>query len=259
MSMDYVKEIKAMNCSIEERDMFSIRKGPWSSDEDSILKNYVLIHGEGRWNSLAHEAGLKRTGKSCRLRWLNYLHPNVRRGDFTLEEQLQIIELQCIYGNRWSMIAKHIPGRTDNEIKNFWRTRVQKQAKQWSCDVNSPEFRDLIRNLWIPILTEQIEASKARNTIINSDELVMKNGPSPLQIDYWAGGFYASELSETVMEAQPAISSRDCFRASTFKHDLNPSPWIDYETQIFFNLDNLELDDMLVEYTSLIDHSPVFF
>ncbi|KAL3849642.1 hypothetical protein ACJIZ3_011524 [Penstemon smallii] len=156
-------------------------------------------------------------------------------------------------------IAQHISGRTDNEIKNFWRTRVQKQAKQWNCDVNSSNFKDLIRNLWIPILTEQIEASKAHNTIINSDELVMENGPSPLQMDYWAGGLYATELPDTEMEAQPAISSLDCFRASTFEHDLNPSPSIDCETQILFSIDNLELDDMLVEYTSSINHSPIIF
>ncbi|KAL3849644.1 hypothetical protein ACJIZ3_011526 [Penstemon smallii] len=151
-------------------------------------------------------------------------------------------------------IAQHIPGRTDNEIKNYWRTRVQKQAKQWNCDVNSSKFKDLIRNFWIPILTEQIEASKAHNTIINSDEQVMENGPSPVQMDYWAGGLYATE-----MEAQPAISSLGCFRASTIEHDLNPSPWIDCETQILFSIDNLELDDMVVEYASSINHSPIIF
>ncbi|KAG0479739.1 hypothetical protein HPP92_010597 [Vanilla planifolia] len=140
----------------EEEDM---RRGPWTVEEDLLLINYISKHGEGRWNSLAKFAGLKRTGKSCRLRWLNYLRPDVRRGNITAEEQLLILELHCRLGNRWSKIAQHLPGRTDNEIKNYWRTRVQKQAKQLKCDVNSKKFRDAVRFIWMPHLLERIRAA----------------------------------------------------------------------------------------------------
>ncbi|GAV75928.1 Myb_DNA-binding domain-containing protein, partial [Cephalotus follicularis] len=141
-----------------EEDM-EMRKGPWTIEEDNILINYIRIHGEGRWNSISLCSGLKRTGKSCRLRWLNYLRPDVRRGNMTLQEQLLILELHSRWGNRWSKIAQQLPGRTDNEIKNYWRTRVQKQAKQLKCEVNSQQFRDAMRYVWIPRLVERIQAA----------------------------------------------------------------------------------------------------
>ncbi|MED6195041.1 hypothetical protein PIB30_034375 [Stylosanthes scabra] len=149
----------------EENDiggMNMIRKGPWSVEEDMILSNYVATHGHGRWNSLARSAGLKRSGKSCRLRWLNYLRPDVRRGNITLQEQITILDLHSRWGNRWSKIAEHLPGRTDNEIKNYWRTRVSKQAKQLNCDVNSKKFRDALRYVWMPLLRERLQSSSSQ-------------------------------------------------------------------------------------------------
>ncbi|XP_016432352.1 transcription factor MYB78-like [Nicotiana tabacum] len=146
-----------------EEDM-DLRQGPWTVEEDFTLINNIAHHGEGRWNFLARSAGLKRTGKSCRLRWLNYLRPDVRRGNITLEEQLVILELHSRWGNRWSKIAQHLPGRTDNEIKNYWRTRVQKHAKQLKCDVNSKQFKDTMRYLWMPRLVERIQAAATTNS-----------------------------------------------------------------------------------------------
>ncbi|XP_062202603.1 transcription factor JAMYB-like [Phragmites australis] len=137
-----------------QKQQLELRRGPWTVDEDLTLVNYIANHGEGRWNSLARAAGLKRTGKSCRLRWLNYLRPDVKRGNFTADEQLLILDLHSRWGNRWSKIAQHLPGRTDNEIKNYWRTRVQKHAKQLNCDANSKRFQDAMRFLWMPHLVD---------------------------------------------------------------------------------------------------------
>nr|CAB3496112.1 unnamed protein product [Digitaria exilis] len=153
------------DASSEEEVMAGeLRRGPWTVEEDILLMNYVASHGEGRWNSLARSAGLKRTGKSCRLRWLNYLRPDLRRGNITPQEQLLILELHSRWGNRWSKIAQHLPGRTDNEIKNYWRTRVQKHAKQLKCDVNSQQFKDVMRYLWMPRLVERIQAASNATT-----------------------------------------------------------------------------------------------
>ncbi|TVU18021.1 hypothetical protein EJB05_34088, partial [Eragrostis curvula] len=152
-------------------DEADLRRGPWTVEEDVLLVNYIAKHGEGRWNSLARSAGLKRTGKSCRLRWLNYLRPDVRRGNITAAEQLLILELHSRWGNRWSKIAQHLPGRTDNEIKNYWRTRVQKHAKQLRCDVNSKQFRDVVRCIWIPRLVERIQAEQASSAAAGDGDM----------------------------------------------------------------------------------------
>jgi myb proto-oncogene protein len=124
--------------------------------------------------------GLRRTGKSCRLRWLNYLRPDLRRGNITAQEQLLILELHSRWGNRWSKIAQHLPGRTDNEIKNYWRTRVQKHARQLNCDVNSQQFKDLMRYIWMPRLLERIGSDDSGDGAVVIDAAVHADAtPSP--------------------------------------------------------------------------------
>ncbi|WOL04279.1 hypothetical protein Cni_G13000 [Canna indica] len=103
-----------------------MKKGPWSADEDRILTAFIHKYGHGNWRALPKHAGLMRCGKSCRLRWVNYLRPDIKRGNFTQEEQETIIRLHQAFGNRWSAIAAKLPGRTDNEIKNVWNTHLKK-------------------------------------------------------------------------------------------------------------------------------------
>ncbi|XP_044501935.1 transcription factor MYB102 isoform X2 [Mangifera indica] len=75
-----------------------------------------------------------RCGKSCRLRWTNYLRPDIKRGRFSFEEEETIIQLHSILGNKWSAIAARLPGRTDNEIKNYWNTHIRKRLLRSGID-----------------------------------------------------------------------------------------------------------------------------
>ncbi|KAG6490754.1 hypothetical protein ZIOFF_052064 [Zingiber officinale] len=111
-------------------DKAGLNKGAWSSEEDLKLVAYINKHGHGNWRALPKQAGMNcllRCGKSCRLRWINYLRPDVKRGNFTKDEEETIIKLQRELGNKWSKIASCLSGRTDNEIKNHWNTHLKRR------------------------------------------------------------------------------------------------------------------------------------
>ncbi|KAM7528503.1 hypothetical protein LguiB_031913 [Lonicera macranthoides] len=151
------------NSSLEGSNSM-LKKGPWTSAEDAILVDYVNKHGEGNWNAVQKHSGLSRCGKSCRLRWANHLRPDLKKGAFTPGEEHRIIELHAKMGNKWArMAAEHYDaydlklilcekldgqnhtrnqykslnhdvgggkgGRTDNEIKNFWNTRIKRRQR----------------------------------------------------------------------------------------------------------------------------------
>lgn len=109
-------------------DKANVKRGPWSPEEDATLKTYLQAHGTGgNWIALPRKAGLRRCGKSCRLRWLNYLRPDIKHGGFTEEEDRIICNLYNQMGSRWSVIASQLPGRTDNDVKNYWNTKLKKK------------------------------------------------------------------------------------------------------------------------------------
>ncbi|XP_026662258.2 transcription factor MYB41-like [Phoenix dactylifera] len=115
-------------------DKVGVKKGPWTPEEDRKLVDYIHNHGHGNWKNLPQNAGLNRCGKSCRLRWTNYLRPDIKRGKFSEDEERLIIHLHSVLGNKWSMMATRLPGRTDNEIKNYWNTHLRKKLLLMGID-----------------------------------------------------------------------------------------------------------------------------
>ncbi|GMH04363.1 hypothetical protein Nepgr_006202 [Nepenthes gracilis] len=122
---------KSIACSMPINKMgggrVGVRKGLWTKEEDLLLRQCIEKYGEGNWHQVPLQAGLNRCRKSCRLRWLNYLRPNIKRGQFMPDEVDLIIRLHKLLGNRWTLIAGRLPGRTGNDIKNYWNTHLSKK------------------------------------------------------------------------------------------------------------------------------------
>ncbi|CAH2072772.1 unnamed protein product [Thlaspi arvense] len=150
-------------------DKIGLKRGPWTIEEDHRLMNFILNNGIHCWRIVPKLAGLLRCGKSCRLRWINYLRPDLKRGGFTDAEEDRIMELHSQLGNRWSKIASHFSGRTDNEIKNHWNTKIKKKMKHLGLD---PATHEPINNI-----TDQTDPNQ--KTKPNMCSTTIKEGEEP--------------------------------------------------------------------------------
>ncbi|XP_010555232.1 PREDICTED: transcription repressor MYB4-like [Tarenaya hassleriana] len=161
-------------------------KGAWTKEEDDRLIAYIKAHGEGCWRSLPKAAGLLRCGKSCRLRWINYLRPDLKRGNFSGEEDELIIKLHSLLGNKWSLIAGRLPGRTDNEIKNYWNTHIRRKLLSRGIDPTTHR----------PLHDSASQDSKPTLDSANNNTLISFTSPSPPKAEISQENFTFPEKQE---------------------------------------------------------------
>ncbi|KAG6754063.1 hypothetical protein POTOM_042071 [Populus tomentosa] len=175
------------------------RKGLWTEEEDRILTDHVKVHGKGKWNQIAKVTGLKRCGKSCRLRWMNYLSPSVKRGVFSEEEDDLIIRLHKLLGNRWSLIAGRVPGRTDNQVKNHWNTHLSKKLgiKQKKCKVSASSSK----------FSEELEANSKTKLNSNDGSILCHKGEAEIHAEIQDN----SEKIKEMTSLQDPVLFDDCY------------------------------------------------
>ncbi|KAK8345363.1 hypothetical protein V6Z12_A07G143000 [Gossypium hirsutum] len=178
-----------------------LRKGLWSPEEDDKLINYMLTNGQGCWSDVARNAGLQRCGKSCRLRWINYLRPDLKRGAFSPQEEELIVHLHSILGNRWSQIAARLPGRTDNEIKNFWNSTIKKRLKNLSS-TPSPKVSNS-------------STSEPNNGAMQGLMSMQEQGILPMYMDL------------------PSASSNSSLQSMVLNHTGNSLPMLEHDLNVF--------------------------
>ncbi|KAK1436349.1 hypothetical protein QVD17_02128 [Tagetes erecta] len=221
-----------------------LKRGRWTAEEDEALIKYIQTNGEGSWKSLPNKAGLLRCGKSCRLRWINYLRGDLKRGNITDEEDEMIVMLHKAFGNRWSMIASHLPGRTDNEIKNHWNSRLSRQTYRFLTNKNKTATS-------IDISTLQVSQKKRRVGRVsrnvakkyNQSTRFSKNNKPPsltvVPVD--------KHVDENVGDCSNVVTNHDHMKESLV-HDnvitsdeLEPN-WLVFEDDDSFNIN---IDDFL--------------
>ncbi|KAE8645759.1 transcription factor MYB10-like [Cucumis sativus] len=218
-------------------DENGIKKGAWSAEEDEKLRAYVQEYGHCNWRELPRYAGLLRCGKSCRLRWINYLRPDVKRGNYSKEEEQLILQLHQQYGNKWSMIATKLPGRTDNEIKNYWHTHLKKVKSNKNAKKHEEE----------EICSNKKPIQKRETTITSEDKTILTKEILPLSHQIFESSSFSTLSSEISTVTSNQESTQDSpptplfkFQEEPYDHHNNGDFWANplFEAENYFEAES---------------------
>ncbi|CAL5406413.1 unnamed protein product [Camellia sinensis] len=236
-------------------DKNGLKKGTWTAEEDRKLKAYITRYGCWNWRQLPKFAGLSRCGKSCRLRWMNYLRPNIKRGNFSKEEEDLIINLHESLGNRWSAIAAQLPGRTDNEIKNHWHTYLKKCTRQQIpiSQAQKPRSNDRSKSKKTGQKTSKFKISSVSPSTHQIFESSQFSPPPPPPLS----SELCSLMIDTATVNSPSSIAENDVSPSEMFAETNASFWTD---PIFVdNYDNTYdvLSPLVVDTGFLSTHTPV--
>ncbi|XP_068635867.1 MYB-like transcription factor ODO1 [Aristolochia californica] len=192
-------------------DKLGVKKGPWTGEEDKKLINFILTNGQCCWRAVPKLAGLLRCGKSCRLRWTNYLRPDLKRGLLTEDEEQLVIDLHSRLGNRWSKIAARLPGRTDNEIKNHWNTHIKKKLTKMGIDPVTHE----------PLHKQVSQDSSSTVTVLpESDQLGYQSVETDRQLTSEENSSPPENSSSDELRVQGVYSDEDPLMSSLWSDEI---------------------------------------
>ncbi|CAA7060093.1 unnamed protein product [Microthlaspi erraticum] len=202
-------------------DKLEVKKGPWTAEEDKKLINFILTNGHCCWRALPKLAGLRRCGKSCRLRWTNYLRPDLKRGLLSHDEELLVIDLHAHLGNKWSKIASRLPGRTDNEIKNHWNTHIKKKLIKMGIDPKTHQ----------PLNQEPSKTDDPKNISSSPDDISMEPKITSTKNVETSGTTTEDESSSTVTEQNSSMDNENNLLSNTYNdEDLFSYLWSEETT-----------------------------
>ncbi|KAK1436263.1 hypothetical protein QVD17_02042 [Tagetes erecta] len=207
-----------------------VKRGLWSPEEDEKLIRFITTHGYGCWSEVPEKAGLQRCGKSCRLRWINYLRPDIRRGKFTPEEEKLIINLHNVVGNKWAHIASHLPGRTDNEIKNYWNSWIKKKINRKLSSANMTTRQSTTTTTSANVDQAHLDYGYNNPTHLSflSQDMSTNNIKQPIQEPIFSSSstLFMLDTSGSVLEGQngDCIAQTEYFNDSMWQMNKNQIP-----------------------------------